>query len=234
MKNAWVGISCAVAQVTACAGVPQVASSPVRAEYRTMVGVDSAAVETILSAIIDEQKKYGGAYELTVDVDADSRSSSFRSVADERRGSSPTQRYAIADSALLQTVADSRRRLLTRRGVSHEPLRRFPGCASHLSYDSPPDSTGRPECPKVGQLSVAIQLPHRGEYPEVRRLQEWRSQRGNQPIPTYDGQIWSVPVGVTGVGSAGGSWSLTVYVLSRDPQSGAFKIVDTILYGAAD
>jgi hypothetical protein len=155
-------------------------------------------------------------------------------VADERRGSSPTQRYDIADSALLQMVANSRRRLLTRRGVSHEPLRRYPNCASHLSYDRPPEPTGRPECPKVGQLAVAIQLPHRGEYPEVRSLQERRSQSQNQPARTYNGEIWSVPVGVSGVGSAGGSWSLTVYVLSRDPKNGAFKVVDTILVGAAD
>ncbi len=233
MKNAWVGISCAVLLVTACAGVPQVASSPVSAKYRSIVGVDSAAVETILTAIMDERTKYGGTYELAVDVDADSESSSFRSVADERWGSAPNQRYDIADSALLQMVVDSRRRLLTSRGVSYE-LRRYPGCAGHLSYRSPPDSAGRPGCPKIGQVTVAIQLPHRGEYPEVRRLQQWRSQRGNQPVPTHDGEIWSVPVGESGVGPGGGAWSLTVYVLSRDPNSGAFKVIDTILYGAAD
>jgi hypothetical protein len=199
-----------------------------------MVRVDSAAVEIILTAIIDERAKYPGPYDLTVDVDADSESSSFRSVADARHGSAPNQRYDIADSTLLQMVADSRRRLLTRRGVSYEPLRRYPGCASHLSYDRPPDSTGRPECPKIGQLAVAIQLPHRGEYPEVRSLKERWSPRRNQPVPAYAGEIWSVAVGESGVGSGGGSWSLTVYVLSRDLKSGAFKVVDTVLYGAAD
>jgi len=230
MRNDWVVISCSVLLVTACAGVPNVASSPVSAEYKSMVRVDSAAVETILTAIIDELSKHAGAYELTVDDDADSESSSFRSVADERRGSSPTQRYDIADSALLQMVADSRRRLLTRRGLSYEPLRRYPGCASHLSYDQAPESTGRPGCPKIGQLAVAIQLPHRGEYPETRSLQ----QRQKQPVPAYDGEIWSVAVGESAVGPAGGSWSLTVYVLTRDLESGAFQVVDTILYGAAD
>jgi len=233
MRNDWGVFSYSVLMVTACAGVPNVASSPVSAEYRSMVRVDSAAVETILTAIIDELAKHYSAYELTVDADADSESSSFRSVADGRRGS-PGQRYAIADSALLQMVAETRRRLLRRRGVSHDPLRRYPNCASHLSYDRPPDSTGRPECPKIGQLAVAIQLPHRGEYPEVRSLQQRWSERQNQPVPTYDGEVWSVAVGESGVGSAGRSWSLTVYVLSRDPQSGAFKVLDTILYGAAD
>jgi len=233
MKTDRVVIGCIVLLVTACAGVPQVASSPVSAKYRSRVRVDSAAVETILTAIMDERKKYGGTYELTVDVDADSESSSFRSVADERWGSVPNQRYDIADSALLQMVADSRRRLLTKRGVSYE-LRRYPGCFGHLWYRTPPDSAGRPGCPKVGQVTVAIQLPHRGEYPEIRSFQERWSRRQKQPVPVYDGEIWSVPVGEAGVGPGGGAWSLTVYVLSRDPQSGAFKVVDTILYAAAD
>lgn len=233
MKVDRVVSGCVVLVVTACAGVPNVASSPVSAEYRSMVRVDSVAVETILTAIIDEQAKHPGAYELTVDVDADSESSMFRSVADARRGP-PKQRYAIADSALLQMVAESRRRLLRKRGVSYEPLRRYPECASHLSYDLPPDSAGRPGCPRNGQLAVAIQLPHRGEYPEIRSFLQRQNHRRNQPVPTYAGEVWSVAVGESGVGPAGGSWSLTVYVLSRDLEGGAFKVVDMILYGAAD
>src|SRR5688572_512828 len=213
MKTDRVGIGCIVLLVTACAGVPQVASSPVSAKYRSRVRVDSAAVETILTAIMDERKKYGGTYELTVDVDADSESSSFRSVADERWGSVPNQRYDIADSALLQMVADSRRRLLTKRGVSYE-LRRYPGCFGHLWYRTPPDSAGRPGCPKVGQVTVAIQLPHRGEYPEIRSFQERWRRRQKQPVPVYDGEMRRLPVGDAVGGPGGRRCSLPDYLVA--------------------
>lgn len=230
MKNHWQSFSWCVVVFTACAGAPHVASSRVSAEDAAIIRVDSAAVETILAAIMEERAKYPSPSVLRVDVGADTRASSFRSVADVRRGSSAEQRYAIADSALLQLIADSRRRTLERLGVPVGGPALFPGCPSLLSYQGSDDSTARSRCPRIGHLSVAIQLPHRGEYPEVRSLQ----QRRNQPAPTYTGEIWSVAVSETGVGPDGGGWFLSVYVLSRDPQTGVLKVLDKVLYGTAE
>ena len=226
-------VSCSVLLLTACASVQHVASSRVSAQHAAIIRVDSAAVEAILGAFLDEQAKHPPSSEVSVDTRADAKGSSFRSVAGGRRGSlhkADDLETMMADSALLGSVAESRRRILRQRGLAEGTPLNYPECSGILAYRRPGDSTARTGCPSVSKSYVVIGLPHSGVYPELRKMPGARTE----PLPGDTSDVWSVVASVTGIGPAGGGWFASVYVLSHAAGTGGLKVLEKVLIAWAE
>lgn len=221
MKNDLRVIGSCVLLLTACAGGPRVASSRVSAEHAALIRVDSEAVETVLREISSDRANPPSSYQLRMDVRPDAEASRYDSPPKD----------APADSVLLGLVADSRRRILKRLGVPAGGPLRYERCASLLTHVGPTDSAAlRSGCPKVGQVYLAIALPRPGTSPGVHRPRPLR----NEVPPIHTGELWSVFASETGVGAGGGSWSLSLYVLRRDPATGTLIVAEKILVAIAE
>lgn len=119
-----------------------------------------------------------------------------------------------ASSAALNRIAEERRSILQRLGVEEGGPFFFPGCEGVRTGETEPKSrvtSPRVGCPTQWRRYVTIGLPRRGVelIPEAVRKTDPRS---------FDaGEVWTVLVTETSIGSGGQDWKQYASVLTRGP-----------------
>jgi hypothetical protein len=118
-----------------------------------------------------------------------------------------------ASSAAIERIARERRAILQRLGVEEGGPFSFPDCEGIRTAEAEPKSgatTPRAGCPTQWRRYVTIGLPRRGVglIPETVRKTDPRS---------FDtGEVWTVLVTETSIGSGGQDWKQYASVLTRE------------------
>jgi hypothetical protein len=119
-----------------------------------------------------------------------------------------------ASSAVTNRIAQERRAILDRLGVEEGGPFVFPGCEGVRTGETEPKrgaTQPRAGCPTQWRRYVTIGLPRRGVglIPETVRKTDPRS---------FDaGEVWTVLVTETSIGSGGQDWKQYASVLTREP-----------------
>jgi len=119
-----------------------------------------------------------------------------------------------ASSAVLNGIAQERRAILERLGVEEGGPFVFPRCEGVRTGETEPKRDATPPragCPTQWRRYVTIGLPRRGVglIPEAVRKTDPRS---------FDsGEVWTVLVTETSIGSGGQDWKQYASVLTREP-----------------
>jgi hypothetical protein len=144
----------------------------------------------------------------------------------------PTQRQAPTEIALesdsmtpsstaINRITQERRAILERLGVEEGGPFVFPGCEGVRTGGpelAPGAVLSRAGCPPEWRRYVTIGLPRRGVgmIPEKVRKTEPRS---------FDtGEVWTVLVTETSIGSGGQDWKQYAWVLTREPASASLSL----------
>ena len=119
-----------------------------------------------------------------------------------------------ASSAVLDRIAQERRAILERLGVEEGGPFVFPGCEGVRSGETEPKpgvTPPRAGCPTQWRRYVTIGLPRRGDglIPE--------NVRKTDPRSFDTGEVWTVLVTETSIGSGGQDWKQYASVLTREP-----------------
>lgn len=120
----------------------------------------------------------------------------------------------LASSAVLDRIARERRAILERLGVEEGGPFFFPGCEGVRSGETKPKpgaTQPRAGCPTQWRRYVTIGLPRRG----IGLIPE--SVRKTDPRSFDTGEVWTVLVTETSVGSGGQDWKQYASVLTREP-----------------
>jgi hypothetical protein len=136
-----------------------------------------------------------------------------------------------ASSGTLNRIARERRAILDRLGVEEGGPFFFPGCGGvRTGKTAPKPGTIRSEtgCPTEWRRYVTIGLPRRGVglIPEkVRRI---------EPRSFDTGEVWTVLVTETSIGSGGQDWKQYAWVLTREPGSDGLSLAARFLLSWAE
>jgi len=120
----------------------------------------------------------------------------------------------LPSSAVLNGIAQQRRAILHQLGVEEGGPFVFPGCEGVRTGETDPKPGATPPhagCPTQWRRYVTIGLPRRGVglIPEAVRKTDPRS---------FDsGEVWTVLVTETSIGSGGQDWKQYASVLTREP-----------------
>jgi hypothetical protein len=133
-------------------------------------------------------------------------------------------------SDAINRIAQERRAILERLGVEEGGPFLFPGCEGVRSGEpaSAPDEGSRAGCPPEWRRYVTIGLPRRGVglIPEKVRKTEPRS---------FDtGEVWTVLVTETSIGTGGQDWKQYAWVLTREPDRGGLGLAARFLLSWAE
>jgi hypothetical protein len=138
---------------------------------------------------------------------------------------------APASSGTLTRIARERRAILDRLGVEEGGPFFFPGCGGVRTGKTVPkpgsirSDTG---CPTEWRRYVTIGLPRRGVdvIPEkVRRV---------EPRSFDTGEVWTVLVTETSIGTGGQDWKQYAWVLTREPGRGDLSLAARFLLSWAE
>jgi hypothetical protein len=119
-----------------------------------------------------------------------------------------------ASSAVIDRIARERRAILARLGVEEGGPFVFPGCDGVRTGDREPKrgtNPARAGCPTQWRRYVTIGLPRRG----VGLIPE--NVRKTDPRSFDSGEVWTVLVTETSIGSGGQDWKQYASVLTREP-----------------
>jgi hypothetical protein len=119
-----------------------------------------------------------------------------------------------ASSAVINRIAQERRAILERLGVEEGGPFIFPGCEGVRTGDTEPrrgPAPSRAGCPSQWRRYVTIGLPRRG----VALIPE--NVRKTDPRSFDTGEVWTVLVTETSIGSGGQDWKQYASVLTREP-----------------
>jgi hypothetical protein len=119
-----------------------------------------------------------------------------------------------ASSAVIDRIAQERRAILDRLGVEEGGPFLFPGCEGVRSGETEQKSSvalSRTGCPTQWRRYVTIGLPRRG----VSLIPE--NVRKTDPRSFDIGEVWTVLVTETSIGSGGQDWKQYASVLTREP-----------------
>ncbi|MGZ3373984.1 MAG: hypothetical protein ACXU9Z_11915 [Gemmatimonadaceae bacterium] len=120
----------------------------------------------------------------------------------------------LPSSAVIDRIASERRAILERLGVEEGGPFVFPGCEGVRSGESEPKlgvTPPRAGCPTQWRRYVTIGLPRRG----VSLIPE--NVRKTDPRSFDTGEVWTVLVTETSIGSGGQDWKQYASVLTREP-----------------
>lgn len=118
-----------------------------------------------------------------------------------------------ASSAVIDRITQERRAILEQLGVEEGGPFVFPGCEGVRSGETEPKSSATPPragCPTQWRRYVTIGLPRRG----VGLIPE--NVRKTDPRSFDTGEVWTVLVTETSIGSGGQDWKQYASVLTRD------------------
>jgi hypothetical protein len=119
-----------------------------------------------------------------------------------------------ASSAVIDRIARERRAILERFGVEEGGPFVFPGCEGVRTGETEPKPGATPPragCPTQWRRYVTIGLPRRG----VGLIPE--NVRKTDPRSFDTGEVWTVLVTETSIGSGGQDWKQYASVLTREP-----------------
>jgi hypothetical protein len=119
-----------------------------------------------------------------------------------------------ASAAALNRIGQERRAILERLGVEEGRPFFFPGCEGVRTGETEPKrgvTPPRAGCPTQWRLYVTIGLPRRG----VGLIPE--NVRKTDPRSFDTGEVWTVLVTETSIGSGGQDWKQYAAVLTREP-----------------
>jgi hypothetical protein len=119
-----------------------------------------------------------------------------------------------ASSAVINRIAQERRAILERLGVEEGGPFVFPGCEGVRTGETEPKpgvTPPRAGCPTQWRRYVTIGLPRRG----VGLIPE--NVRKTDPRSFDTGEVWTVLVTETSIGSGGQDWKQYASVLNREP-----------------
>ena len=119
----------------------------------------------------------------------------------------------LASSAAIDRIAKERRAILERLGVEEGGPFVFPDCEGVRSAETEPKSGATPPragCPTQWRRYVTIGLPRRG----VGLIPE--NVRKTDPRSFDTGEVWTVLVTETSIGSGGQDWKQYASVLTRE------------------
>ena len=119
----------------------------------------------------------------------------------------------LASPAVLNGIAQERRAILERLGVEEGGPFIFPGCEGVRTGETEPKRgvTPRAGCPTQWRRYVTIGLPRRG----IGLIPE--AVRKTDPRAFDTGEVWTVLVTETSIGSGGQDWKQYASVLTREP-----------------
>jgi len=137
----------------------------------------------------------------------------------------------LASSATINRIARERRAILERLGVEEGGPFSFPGCEGVRTGETKPKSGVTPSragCPTQWRRYVTIGLPRRGVglIPEAVRRTDPRTFEG--------GEVWTVLVTETSIGSGGQDWKQYASVLTREPDSECLALAARFLLSWAE
>ena len=118
-----------------------------------------------------------------------------------------------ASSAVINRIQTERRAILQRLGVEEGGLFFYPDCEGIRSAEAEPKSgltAPRAGCPAQWRRYVTIGLPRRG----VGLIPE--NVRKTDPRSFDTGEVWTVLVTETSIGSGGQDWKQYASVLTRE------------------
>ena len=136
-----------------------------------------------------------------------------------------------ASSAALDRIARERRATLERLGVEEGGPFFFPGCEGIRSGQTEPKSGATPSragCPAQWRRYVTIGLPRRG----VGLIPE--NVRKTDPRSFDTGEVWTVLVTETSIGSGGQDWKQYASVLTREPDREGLTLAARFLLAWAE
>jgi hypothetical protein len=134
-------------------------------------------------------------------------------------------------AAAINRIARDRRAILERLGIEEGGPFFFPACEGVRTGEaapSPAATSSRAGCPPQWRRYVTIGLPRRGVglIPEKVRRTEPRS---------FDtGEVWTVLVTETSIGSGGQDWKQYAWVLTRDPERAGLGLAARFLLSWAE
>jgi hypothetical protein len=133
-------------------------------------------------------------------------------------------------SDAISRIARERRAILERLGVEEGGPFLFPGCEGVRTgpVSAPDAAPSRAGCPSEWRRYVTIGLPHRGVglIPDKVRKTEPRS---------FDsGEVWTVLVTETSIGTGGQDWKQYAWVLTREPDRAGLGLAARFLLSWAE
>ncbi|HMI49751.1 MAG TPA: hypothetical protein VK481_13840 [Gemmatimonadaceae bacterium] len=137
----------------------------------------------------------------------------------------------LPSSAAINRIGQDRRAILERLGIEEGGPFFFPGCEGVRTGEAAPApgaTSSRAGCPSQWRRYVTIGLPRRGVglIPEKVRRTEPRS---------FDsGEVWTVLVTETSIGSGGQDWKQYAWVLTRDPDRAGLGLAARFLLSWAE
>jgi hypothetical protein len=137
----------------------------------------------------------------------------------------------LASSAAIDRIATERRTILERLGVEEGGPFVFPDCEGVRSAETEPKSGATPPragCPTQWRRYVTIGLPRRG----VGLIPE--NVRKTDPRSFDTGEVWTVLVTETSIGSGGQDWKQYASVLTREPEREGLTLAARFLLSWAE
>jgi hypothetical protein len=137
----------------------------------------------------------------------------------------------LASSAAIDRIATERRTILERLGVEEGGPFVFPDCEGVRSAETEPRSGATPPragCPTQWRRYVTIGLPRRG----VGLIPE--NVRKTDPRSFDTGEVWTVLVTETSIGSGGQDWKQYASVLTREPDRDGLTLAARFLLSWAE
>ena len=134
-------------------------------------------------------------------------------------------------SATFDLIARERRAILERLSVEEGGPFFFPGCEGVRTGEPRPRSRAAPQgtgCPKEWRRYVTVGLPRRGvgEIPE--------KVRSIDPRSFDSGEVWTVLVTETSIGTGGQDWKQYAWVLTREPDRSCLTLAARFLLSWAE